>query len=79
MTWRELNDQLGKTKDGKLHPRRHVQYKWTASLRAIAMELRRNAATRFARGRARKSPWCAVNHRRNDWASRSPSEGSSKK
>ncbi len=33
---------------------------------------------RFARGRARKSPWCAVNHRRNDWASRSPSQGSSK-
>jgi len=22
---------------------------------------------RFARGRARKSPWCAVDHRRNDW------------
>ncbi len=30
---------------------------------------------RFARGRARKSPWCAVDHRRNDWASRSPSRG----
>ena len=30
---------------------------------------------RFARGRARKSPWCAVNHRRNDWVSRSPAEG----
>jgi transposase len=26
-----------------------------------------------SRGRARKSPWCAVNHRRNDWVSRSPS------
>src|SRR5204862_8004488 len=29
----------------------------------------------FARGRARTSPWCAVNHRRNDWASRSPGTG----
>jgi hypothetical protein len=30
---------------------------------------------RFARGSARKSPWCAVTHRRNDWVSRSPSAG----
>jgi hypothetical protein len=45
---------------------------------AARLGLRRNAAARFARGRARKSPWCAVNHRRNDWASRSPSPGSSK-
>jgi transposase len=30
---------------------------------------------RFARGRARKSPWCAVNHRRNDWVSRSLRRG----
>ena len=37
--------------------------------------LRPVAEARFARGRARKSPWCAVNHRRNDWASRSPSRG----
>jgi hypothetical protein len=36
-----------------------------------------NRDLRFARGRARKTPWCAVNHRRNDWASRSPSLGSS--
>ena len=36
--------------------------------------LRPVAKVRFARGRARKSPWCAVNHRRNDWASRSPSQ-----
>ena len=42
---------------------------------AARLGLQRNAATRFARGRARKSPWCAVNHRRNDWASRSPSTG----
>ena len=33
---------------------------------------------RFARGRARKSPWWAVNHRRNDWVSRSPELGSPK-
>src|SRR5208283_905301 len=33
---------------------------------------------RFARGRARKSRWCAVQHRVIDWASRSPSRGSSK-
>jgi hypothetical protein len=45
---------------------------------AARMGRQRNAAARFARGRARKSPWCAVNHRRNDWASRSPSPASSK-
>jgi transposase len=45
---------------------------------APRLGLRRNAKARFARGRARTSPWCAVNHRRNDWASRSPSLGSSK-
>ena len=37
--------------------------------------LRSVPKARFARGRARKSPWCAVNHRRNDWVSRSPAEG----
>src|SRR5438093_6861747 len=30
--------------------------------------LRPDEQARFARGRARTSPWCAVNHRRNDWA-----------
>jgi hypothetical protein len=35
---------------------------------APRLGLRRNAKARFARGRARTSPWCAVNHRRNDWA-----------
>jgi len=29
------------------------------------------ATARFARGKARKSRWCAVHHRCNDWASRS--------
>ena len=38
---------------------------------APGLGLRTVAKARFARGRARKSPWCAVNHRRNDWASRS--------
>ena len=33
---------------------------------------------RFARGTARKSPWCAVEHREIDWASRSSSRRSSK-
>src|SRR4029077_8516979 len=33
--------------------------------------LRPTAKARFARGSARTSRWCAVNHRRNDWASRS--------
>jgi len=33
--------------------------------------LRSDAEARFARGRARTSRWCAVNHRCNDWASRS--------
>jgi len=35
-----------------------------------------DAEVRFARGRARKSLWCAVNHRCNDCASRSPQQGS---
>jgi len=38
---------------------------------APGMRLRSVAEARFARGRARKSRWCAVHHRRNDWASRS--------
>jgi len=32
-----------------------------------------------SRGKARESRWCAVNHRCNDWASRSPKQGSSNK
>ena len=46
---------------------------------APGLRLRPVAKARFARGKARKSPWCAVNHRRNDWASRSPQSGSSNK
>jgi hypothetical protein len=42
---------------------------------AQEMELRATYKVRFARGTARKSPWCAVEHRRNDWASRSPFAG----
>ena len=42
---------------------------------ASGMGVRAVATVRFARGRARKSPWCAVDHRRNDWASRSPRLG----
>src|SRR5665811_914408 len=38
---------------------------------AQAMELRAVEEVRFARGTARKSPWCAVEHRVIDWASRS--------
>src|ERR1700737_2431207 len=34
-------------------------------------------AARFARGTARKSPWCAIEHRVIDWASRSSSRRSS--
>ena len=34
---------------------------------------RATAEFRFARGTAWTSSWCAVNHRRNDWASRSSS------
>jgi hypothetical protein len=33
---------------------------------AQRMELRATGKLRFARGTAWKSPWCAVNHRRND-------------
>jgi hypothetical protein len=39
------------------------------------MGLRAVKKVRFARGRARKSRWCAVEHREIDWASRSPSRG----
>ena len=46
---------------------------------APRLGLRSVRKARFARGSARTSPWCAVSHRRNDWASRSPAEGSSKK
>src|SRR5215469_11359271 len=31
-----------------------------------------SAKVRFARGTARKSLWCAVNHRRNDWRASEP-------
>ena len=39
------------------------------------MGLRASEEVRFARGTARKSSGCAVNHRDNDWASRSPPKG----
>ena len=45
---------------------------------AQGMGLRAGEKVRFARGTARKSPWCAVEHRVIDWVSRSPSRGSSK-
>src|SRR5262249_13153302 len=35
------------------------------------MGLRAGETVRFARGTARKSPWCALEHREIDWASRS--------
>jgi transposase len=38
---------------------------------AQAMGLRAVKKVRFARGIARKSPWCVVEHREIDWASRS--------
>jgi hypothetical protein len=42
---------------------------------AQGMELRAVEKIRFARGRARKSRWCDVEHRVIDWVSRSPSRG----
>ena len=45
---------------------------------APGMGLRAVEKVRFARGTARKSPWCAVEHRVIDWASRSSSRRSSK-
>jgi transposase len=42
---------------------------------ASGLGLRAVQKFRFARGRARKSPWRAVNRRRNDWVSRSPEPG----
>src|SRR6266550_4189645 len=45
---------------------------------AQGMGLRTVEKARFVRGRARKSPGCAIDHRRNDWASRSAAQGSSK-
>src|SRR5262249_9434037 len=35
------------------------------------MGLRAGETVRFARGTARTSPWCALEHREIDWASRS--------
>jgi hypothetical protein len=46
---------------------------------ASGVGLRPNEQARFARGRAPTSPWCAVNHRCNDWASHSQNQGSSNK
>ena len=45
---------------------------------APGMGLRAGEKVRFARGTARKSRWCAVEHRVIDWASRSSSRRSSK-
>ena len=45
---------------------------------APGMGLRAGEKVRFARGTARKSPWCAVEHRVIDWASRSSIRRSSK-
>jgi hypothetical protein len=42
------------------------------------MGLRAVEKVRFARGTTRKSPWCAVDHRVIDWASRSSSVRSPK-
>jgi transposase len=39
---------------------------------AQGMELSATLKVRFARGTARKRPWCEVDHRLIDWASRSP-------
>src|SRR5215471_19126454 len=39
---------------------------------APGMGLPTATEVRFVRGRARTSPWCALDHRRNDWAFRSP-------
>jgi len=44
---------------------------------APGIGLRPAAQVRLARGRSLKSRWWKVNHRRNDWASRSPQQGSS--
>ena len=73
-----LDTQTGELEERRLGHREqaeHVQLYW---MWRRGWGLRRNAEARFARGRARTSPWCAVNHRRNDWASHSPSKGSSK-
>jgi hypothetical protein len=42
---------------------------------AEGMGLRTSEEVRFARGTARKSSGCAVDHRDNDWASRFPQKG----
>ena len=60
---------------------RSPRSRWHASSRSAStgcggrVGLRAVEEVRFARGTARKSPWCEVDHRRNDWASRSPSTG----
>jgi hypothetical protein len=42
---------------------------------AQGMELSATLKVRFARGTARKRPWCEIDHRHIDWASRSPRQG----
>ena len=42
---------------------------------AEGMGLRASEEVRFARGTARKSSGCEVDHRPNDWASRSSQKG----
>jgi hypothetical protein len=39
------------------------------------MGLRAGEKVRYARGTARKSQWCAIEHRVIDWVYRSPSQG----
>jgi transposase len=51
-----------------------VQMFW---MMRIGMGLRAGETVRSARGKARTSRWCAVEHREIDWVSRSPSQGSS--
>ena len=57
---------------------RHGQETSDASILddAPGMELPASYEIRFARGTARTSPWCAVEHRVIDWASRSSSQRS---
>jgi transposase len=74
------SDQDGNAARTKDRQNRHGAKAGGAPVLDVAqgMELWAVNKVQFARGRARTSRWCAVQHRVIDWVSRSPSRGSSK-
>ena len=55
-----------------------VEFTFIRGFDSFRLTIFSDEEVQFAHGTARKSRWCAVEHRVIDWASRSPSRGSSK-